>query len=760
MQQFLQYQMESNRQRQELMSRFLDTERSMMEMLFGNGHRASSSVAAALGPVPSVAPGFSPATALILPEVAQAVELSAAPDISPATAPTVPEVIQGSEAVGAARRGDATPSPATGTTPDTATGCPTTGAAAPSAAFLHETLLALISKRTGYPPEMLELDHNLEADLGIDSIKRAEIFGALLESLGMAQTDREREEYFLAISKLRTVREVLGWLAEQTASKDASPPATSTEPCPVVETPASTSQPELRRFLVRVVEAPLNGSPRRSRADEVVLLTEDGSGRAGAEVAGLTELGVKVAVVRHSSECRTVAPGIYQADLTRRESVRQLREWVGQQFGKVTTLCHLLPFDSSSAASRELELDSLFNLATAFGPDLREKKGSLFTVTGRGGKFGLEGERGEFRPGAAALATFLKCLAHEWPEVSMKCVDLDPAEGDAVLGHILTEFTSANRKVEIGYSSGRRFELETYESELDQQRPVGPPLDSNSVVLVTGGARGITASIARELAARYQPTLIIAGRTARPEPEGAGTANLQGESELKRAIAGERRSRSQSVTPSAVEAEYQAIRRSREVRENLDQLLALGARIEYHSVDVRDSAAFEALIGSVYDRHGRIEGVIHGAGIVEDHLFDAKSPESFHRVFDTKVGSALVLARALRPEPLRFLFFLSSLAARHGYAGGADYSAANEVLNRLARKLDREWAAHVVAIGWGPWAEVGIASRYPAELLKERGVVYHSVEVGVRSFMNELQFGPKGESEAFHFLPGEKPVLQ
>ena len=710
MQQFLQYQMESNRQRQELMSRFLDTERSMMEMFFGNGHHASSSAAAAFapaaapGPVPDVAPGF-----------------------SPASMPTVPDVIPGSVAVEAALEGGATPSPACDTPPGAATGAssgPANGAAAPSAASLHETLLALISKRTGYPPEMLELDHNLEADLGIDSIKRAEIFGALLESLGMVQTDREREEYFLAISKLRTVREVLAWLAVQTASKDASPAETATAIGPVAETPAATPQPELRRFLVRVVEAPLNGSPRRSRADEVVLLTEDGSGRAGAQVAGLTELGVKVAVVRHGSESRVVAPGIYQVDLTRRESVRQLREWVGQQFGKVTTLCHLLPFDSSSAASGQLGLDSLFNLATAFGPDLREKKGSLFTVTGRGGKFGLEGEKGEFRPGAAALATFLKCLAHEWPEVSMKCVDLDPAEGDKVLGHILTEFTSANPKVEIGYSSGRRFELETYESELDQQRSVGAPLDSSSVVLVTGGARGITAAIARELAARYQPTLIIAGRTAQPEPEGAATANLEGESELKRAIVAERRSRSQSVTPSAVEAEYQAILRRREVRENLDQLMALGARVEYHSLDVRDSAAFEALIGSVYDRHRRIDGVIHGAGIVEDCMFVAKSPESFHRVFDTKVGPALVLARALRSESLRFLFFLSSLAARHGYAGGADYSAANEVLNRLARKLDREWAARVVAIGWGPWAEVGIASRYPVRNYSKSAGLY------------------------------------
>jgi NAD(P)-dependent dehydrogenase (short-subunit alcohol dehydrogenase family) len=175
-------------------------------------------------------------------------------------------------------------------------------------------------------------------------------------------------------------------------------------------------------------------------------------------------------------------------------------------------------------------------------------------------------------------------------------------------------------------------------------------------------------------------------------------------------------------------------------------------------LDVRDSAAFETLIHSVYDRHGRIDGVIHGAGIVEDCMFVGKSPESFQRVFDTKVGPALVLARALRPESLRFLFFLSSLAARYGYAGGTDYSTANEVLNSLARKLDREWEARVAAIGWGPWSGIGIATHYPPELLKERGLVFHSVEIGVRSFVNELLFGSKGEPEAYHYIPGDKPL--
>jgi len=732
MKQFLDYQLESNRQRQELMSRFLETQQAMVEVLAGNGnghHGSGASTAPAFTSPPQLAP------APLLPELSRTLTETVAPvalSTSVVVAPSEPQVAPAAP--------PSQPEP------------PATS----SALSLHDTLLGLISKRTGYPAEMLDLDLNLEADLGIDSIKRAEIFGALAEHIGFTHSDREREEYFLTISKLRTLREVLAWLQEQTAGKDAPQPLPATGEAK--QTHSASEEPELRRFLVRAVEEPLNGAVRQPRPDEVVLLTEDHSGRAREAVAALSSAGVKVAVVRHSPECRVPAPGIYEADLSSRDAVRQLHELVSQQYGKVTTLCHFLPLDSNSTALESLELKSLFMLATAFGPDLREKKGCLFAITGAGGQFGFDGEAGDFRPGAAAIPTFLKCLSYEWPEVSMKCVDLDPRDGADVLTYILAEFARADSKVEVGYTSGRRFVVKTYESELNQQRAGRPPLDQSSIVLVTGGARGITAAICKELGARFRPTFVIAGRSPVPERERPETLGLEGASELKRAIVERRRSHGRLVTPSAVEAEYQAVLRGREVRSNLDQLTSLGARCEYHSLDVRDSAAFETLIHSVYDRHGRIDGVIHGAGIVEDRMLDTKSPESFQRVFDTKVGPALVLARALHPESLRFLFFLSSLAARHGYAGGTDYSPANEVLNRLARKLDREWEARVVAIGWGPWAEIGIASRYPPELLKERGVVYHSVAVGVRSFVNELLFGSKGEPEVFHYLPGDQPL--
>jgi NAD(P)-dependent dehydrogenase (short-subunit alcohol dehydrogenase family) len=270
---------------------------------------------------------------------------------------------------------------------------------------------------------------------------------------------------------------------------------------------------------------------------------------------------------------------------------------------------------------------------------------------------------------------------------------------------------------------------------------------SDSVLLVTGGARGITAAVCEELATRYKPTLVVVGRSPFPADETPQTAILTTASDLKRVLAERRKERGEEVTPLAVEAAYQAILRGREIRANLQRLQSLGARPEYYSLDVRDAAAFEALIEATYEKHGRIDGVIHGAGVIEDNLLANKTAESFNRVFDTKVVAAQTLARTLRPESLQLVVFFSSIAGRLGNAGQTDYAAANEALNKLAAELDRKWPARVVSIGWGPWEGAGMASPLLREHLAKSGLDYLPLDAGRQLFLQEIESGRKGEAE-------------
>lgn len=200
-------------------------------------------------------------------------------------------------------------------------------------------------------------------------------------------------------------------------------------------------------------------------------------------------------------------------------------------------------------------------------------------------------------------------------------------------------------------------------------------------------------------------------------------------------------------TPALIDMDYHALINARQTRQTLEMLNASNVRYEYRSLDVRDEKKFERLIAELYEVYGRIDGVLHAAGIVEDGLLLGKSPESFDRVFNTKLKPAITLARTLRSDTLQFLVFFSSVAARFGCAGSSDYAAANEALNRLACKLNREWPARVVAINWGPWAEVGMATQYSEAFHRKRGFSSLSVAAGCRRLLEELAYGAKSEPE-------------
>ncbi len=268
--------------------------------------------------------------------------------------------------------------------------------------------------------------------------------------------------------------------------------------------------------------------------------------------------------------------------------------------------------------------------------------------------------------------------------------------------------------------------------------------------MITGGARGITALVAAELARAWRPTLLIVGTTPEPDgPEPGDTIGLSGEAEIKAALHARLRRDGRPAGPAEIEAGYQALRRAREVRENLEILRRAGARVEYARADVRDPSALAAVLDGWRERFGDPVGLIHGAGLIKDKLIREKTPESFDRVLGTKVDGALNLIRLVRPEALKFTALFSSIAGRFGNVGQSDYAAANEVLNKLAQWLDRRWPGRVVSVIWGPWSGVGMVSQLEGHLGR-RGLGMIAPEVGRTLLVDELRFGRKGDVEVIY----------
>jgi NAD(P)-dependent dehydrogenase (short-subunit alcohol dehydrogenase family) len=212
--------------------------------------------------------------------------------------------------------------------------------------------------------------------------------------------------------------------------------------------------------------------------------------------------------------------------------------------------------------------------------------------------------------------------------------------------------------------------------------------------------------------------------------------------ELKRILA----RRGAASTPAELETLARRIAAGQEISRNLAALRAAGARVRYHSLDVRDGQAFGALIDRLYAEHGRIDGVIHGAGVIEDKLLVDKSRVSFDRVFDTKVMGALTLAAKLRPD-VRFVVFFSSVSSAFGNRGQADYAAANDVLDKLACQLDRRLAGRVVSVNWGPWDSAGMVGPELRREYARRGIGLIPLARGSERLLAELRASVRGDSQ-------------
>jgi NAD(P)-dependent dehydrogenase (short-subunit alcohol dehydrogenase family) len=207
------------------------------------------------------------------------------------------------------------------------------------------------------------------------------------------------------------------------------------------------------------------------------------------------------------------------------------------------------------------------------------------------------------------------------------------------------------------------------------------------------------------------------------------------------------RAAGQKINLAQIETRYQRLCREREIRKNITAMQGAGATVKYYSVNVCDEQAFGNLIEEVYRSYGRLDGIIHGAGIIEDKLVADKAPESFDRVYNTKVDSAFVLAKKVKADSLRFLVFFSSVAGRFGNQGQADYVAANEVLNKLAAYLDGQWSGRVVSINWGPWAKTGMVTRHVEKQFAQQGVHLIQPNAGRLMFEKEISLAPKGDIE-------------
>ena len=595
----------------------------------------------------------------------------------------------------------------------------------PRATPAERMLLEVVAELTGYPIEMLDLDMDLEAELGIDSIKRLEILAGVQTRLPEMQAVDSTY-----VGSLRTLRNIIDYMQSTAIPADAPQPA---PPAPV-EAPSPPAEPHapLDRRVLRAISLPaVDPWGQVALADgREIWIVDDGTELPQALSDQLAAQGRTARVV--SVDIATESNGI--AGLA--------------HIGGLIVLAMPDPeAESVWSEASEQRLKHAFALTKRVGPLLKEAAaagGALFvTVSRMDGAFGLTG--GAFDAVQGGLAGLTKTVAREWPALRCKALDVSASwsDCDRIGAAIVSELT-ADGPIEVGLDGSVRRGLDMVPTAITNGRS---RLGSGDVVVLTGGARGVTAEVACALASESQPTLVLLGRSPAPEPEPIWLAGVTGEAEMKRALLEHGFAGRGTPTPTDLEAAYQRHAANREVSNTVARIDRAGARAVYRSVDVRDGAAVATAFAEIHDSIGPVTGLIHAAGVLEDRWIDDKTVDQFERVFDTKVAGLRHLLEAVEPDDLGFLALFSSVTGRVGRQGQVDYAMANEVLNKVAqRQALLRPSCRVVSIDWGPW-DGGMVTPALKRDFTRAGIGMIPLDVGARSLIDELACADSGATE-------------
>jgi acyl transferase domain-containing protein/phosphopantetheinyl transferase/acyl carrier protein len=381
----------------------------------------------------------------------------------------------------------------------------------------------------------------------------------------------------------------------------------------------------------------------------------------------------------------------------------------------------------------------LFHFARAWqGVHGGDPAGTFFTtVTDHGGGCGLGGTGP--RPAlAGALAGATKGLAREWPRADVRVVDVESgADAAAVVAAVSASPAADPGPVEIG--AGRTPALSRTVAVASP-----PAIGPESVVVLTGGAGGITAAVGEELARRTRCRLAVLDLVPRPEP---GDARIDLDAE-RRALRSRLEAAGERVTPARLDAALAPRRRAKAAAETLERYRAAGASdVHYESCDLTDGAAVARAVDAIRRRFARIDGVVHGAGAEESRLLADKTAAGFDRVFRGKAEGLLHLWRAVAPHRPSFLCAFTSVAGRFGNAGQIDYCAANEAVARTVAAVRAAGGpTRALAIDWSGWDGVGMAvTGGMRAVLLERGVDLIPPEVGAAAAADLIASGALGE---------------
>ncbi len=417
--------------------------------------------------------------------------------------------------------------------------------------------------------------------------------------------------------------------------------------------------------------------------DGAVLVIKDPFGKSDSIIKGLKERGKDVYEVKIGN-CFEKINGNSLVVSNAEEDYRKLISEISDK--NLSYVIHLASICGNQEVKNieDLEtangrgLDSVFYLTKALVSSNKTNLDLIF-LSDYADKISMEEQK--INPHNFAMLGLGKVVTKEYTGLRCRCADIDES---ITLDDIIGELNEKNMQFTIAYRNGKRYVQEFKRLDVKAEEESIHKLDikSEGVYIITGGTGGIGLEIAKFISSKKCVNLCLINRSAMPE-------RGLWESLLKRNENNKLCGKIKSIM---------------EIEEN-------GSQVVCYSADVSDFNKMEQILINLRQDYGKLNAVIHAAGVAGDGFIFKKDKEIFSKVIKPKIHGTWILDKLTENDHLDFFVMFSSINSLIAVPGQGDYTAANAYLDSFAEYRNMK-GKRTITINWPAWKETGMAVDY------------------------------------------------
>ena len=566
---------------------------------------------------------------------------------------------------------------------------------------INSILLDLVVKQTGFPRESITLEARLLDELNLDSIKGGELVAAIAKECGVAG---KVDPSTLANASLQEISDAIrsAMPTEHETSKEEKLVPTSLEPI-------STQKliPWVRNFIVEYIpETALVTAEQKW--DNANLFETDHWKTANVLIISEPEEADLVEALGNEFHSRGAK---VQAATFVEVRERSLIESV--DFSHFITILPRNPRGEMSSEARvQRAMERVRTVATLpLASQAQPQYTTVAYIQFGSGYFGKRPKGTDLEQ--CCTMAFASSLHLERPALKIRVIDFPPSVAPISLAELtIKELSQRAAYMAVGYDS-QLTRLMPRPRVQDRTRYQSRNLTwlPKDVLLVTGGAKGITAECAFALARTTGVRMALVGTSPHPQDTSAGS-------------------------------------RSAEIARTLQRYRDEKLTCQYYQCNVTDAQAVATLVERVERELGKITGVIHGAALNKPQRVENVTLEQAFGEVKVKVLGMMNLIQVLQGQPLKLLVGFSSSIGITGLPGNTWYGFANEVLDLIVRRFGEEHPeTAVVAPAFSVWAEIGMGAKMNTVTnLARMGIEAIPTDEGVSRFLELIEKDP-GDSQ-------------